>query len=311
MTALGALLGASLVGALASCERSEPMSAPPRPPAVASGFVVGDAAHALDANGRFTAAALSASDEQGLISSQRAADLAAAYIRTFGANFQGAWESERGGPLDLASLRVDRVYFASTPYGAVPDNVHPGFRNGLGPYYIVILTSGGRPALGLAVAARNTQVQIDQAGLVVLPRSHGNDFWGQAVALDPSRGYHPISPEEAVSIVGTATGAKTAAVPELQLRSYREAPIGATWKLRLDRSIGGNAASALGPTTEVFLGGEDNDVQQAHVIQPTHETVPVVLVQTDGKIIGPANIDMPIRPQHELNLVRSSLPGRP
>jgi hypothetical protein len=109
---LGALLGASLVGSLASCDRSEPMSATPRPAAAASGFVVGDAAHALDASGRFTAASLTAADEPGIISSQRAAQLAAAFIRTFGKYFQGAWESQRGGPLDLSSRR-DRAHCSS------------------------------------------------------------------------------------------------------------------------------------------------------------------------------------------------------
>jgi hypothetical protein len=164
---------------------------------------------------------------------------------------------------------------------------------------------GSHNAVALSICPR------DETGRIVLPSSHGNEIWGQAVALDPSSGYHPLSPEEAVSIVGTASGAKTVAVPELQLRSYREAPIGAAWKLTLDRSIGGNVATGVGPSNEVFLGGEDDVVQQAIGLQPTHESVPVVLVQPDGKILGPASIDVAIRAHHELNLLHASVAGRP
>ncbi|MCY7379013.1 MAG: hypothetical protein LH467_06700, partial [Gemmatimonadaceae bacterium] len=98
-----------------------------------------------------------APDDRPIINETRARHLAAAYVRTFGRFHVGAWEGHRKGPINLAELApAPRVYFARSPYHAVPLGFHPSVAKTYGPWYLVPLLQNGTVVVLLAVSAYNT-----------------------------------------------------------------------------------------------------------------------------------------------------------
>jgi hypothetical protein len=200
-------------------------------------FVTGQAAASLGADGRFALAAPAAPDDRPIISAERAGELALASVRTWGPSLHQAWERERGGPIDLASLRVGgRILFARSPYGKFPDGYHPAFARTYGPYYLVTLYSGPDPVLLITVAAYNEETRIDEKGLVRRPVNSGAEFFSMGLPAQ-SNEFQLVSPEAAVEEVGRVTGARVTATPELVRLGMPYHPATAVWKLSLDRDI--------------------------------------------------------------------------
>ena len=250
---------------IASCE--SPTSVQPRVPDVRNA-VVGAAAQALDAEGHFRLPPAQAPKGTSIVSAERAADLALAYLRTFVTNpdvitFPGSRpireviEEAHGAAIDWGSLRLDvrLAFFAESPYDPFPDSL-PGYvRRSYGPHYLVPLYSAATQALSVGVAAFNTEAKIDARGFVELPSPGGGEFFALG-APSLSETAVPPSPEEAVLAVFEATGARTSEVPILIKPGERWAPQGARWRLVLDRPIVVTHATAGTEitTAEIYVG---------------------------------------------------------
>ncbi|HYR07939.1 MAG TPA: hypothetical protein VEQ60_09230 [Longimicrobium sp.] len=170
------------------------------------------------------------------VSPDEAKELALVFARRFGPSFRVTWERQHGREIDFESLRVGSpAYYAETPFASLPSDVHPAYHNLYGPYYMVYLVSAdGTPALIVAVAA-NTGAWIE-GGRIRFPVNYGNDFYVEGVRLGQGF-YKPLSPETAVRRASESTGARVAAVPELQAPDEDYHPVHARWKVTLDRPV--------------------------------------------------------------------------
>lgn len=244
---------------VAGCDRPEsPIAGPDEAAPRLSRFLTGNAATSLDAQGRFSLSEPSAPGNRPIITAERAGELALSYVRSFGPSLKGAWEEERGAPIDINTLRADgRILYATTPYGAFPSGFHPGFETAFGPYYLVPLTSGGKPVLLVSVAAYNTRTSIDRRGFIERPLYRGNEFVSRGIPVDSTR-FRLVSPEEAVTYVGRVTGARISRTPELVRMALPHAPASALWKLTIDREVEVRAGpdGARARVREIYVGAD-------------------------------------------------------
>lgn len=281
---------AVLLAGVAACEKVASTQLPSPPPDIAA-YVTGAAAAALGPDGRFPPTE-PAARERPMISRERAAILALAYVRSSARFLRPSWEEERGGAIRVAGLRADpRVFFAESPYGAFPEGpFHPAFRRGFGPYYVVTLVEGTEPVLLVAVSAFNTDVRVDDRGEIHETPLGGNEFRSAAFPRD-GRTYRFLSPEEAVQRVARATGARAAQAPELLLRGGWH-PSMAVWKISLDREVPvrGAGSSMRRRTTTLFQDGT------GQLLAPTEE-------QPDAELR-----DLPVGPPWEPE-VRRTMPA--
>jgi len=254
------LVGTITLAILTACDDKQGMSsAPPPTPTELQHYVTGAAAQALTASGEFRLASASASSGRPTITSEHAGALAQAYVQSFGPALKGIWERQRGGPMDLADLKIARrILFANTPYEEFPNGFHPAFARGFGPFYLVTFTVGDQPAIVVAVSAYATDVAINKSGLLDMPTLDGNVFFDEVVPVD-GHTFFPLTPEEAVAHVGQLTGARTARVPELVRPNADYSPALAAWHLTLDRqvpvaAIAGEARGRRFETRELYVG---------------------------------------------------------
>jgi hypothetical protein len=230
-------------------------------------YVTGDALEGIGPDGRFRLARARALDDIPIITEERAAELAAAFLRTRARYWIIHWERRRRASMELEDLELSpRLYFADTPHGRFPDG-HPRCNRRLvGPWYIASFTERGRPAVGIAIAAYGTELEIRDGGLHE-PQECGNYFLTTPVVTDRRSRfrYDPVSPEEAVARIGEATGAKITRVPELWIRGAGWHPLFSGWRLTLDRPIhvrqkhvpGNSAPGERAAVREVFVGPDD------------------------------------------------------
>lgn len=244
---------------LSACvDRSERLTGSPASAPDIAQYVTGAAAAQLGPDGRFSLQE-PAPREHPMISREQAAALALAYVRSYAQFMKASWEEERRAPIHVASLVVEpRVYFMETPYGRFPEGpYHPAFRRAFGPYFVATLSDGREPVLVVAVSAYNTDVWIDERGLVHETPLGGNEFMSLAVPAGPGQFRFP-SPEQAVERVGRASGARATRAPELVARGGYH-PAFALWRVPLDRRARVRAAGAaeVRSAQEVFVDGED------------------------------------------------------
>jgi len=242
------------------------------PPASLREHVTGAAAQSINSHGYFEFGRPAAPSTVPILSPERAAELAKAYIRTWRDFIRGPMEKDRGGPIPFDQLQPGRVFFAQTPFGVVPDGFHPTYRNIYGPYYLVTMVNGREPVLIISVAAYATYEQIDERGYLKPTVRGGGEFDHAAVALRPrvGTGFQPNFPEQAVERIGRASGARATHVPELVRRADPVrpgdsragfwAPAQSLWRVRLDRQIEVTAATPAGRRSrvrELFVGAFD------------------------------------------------------
>jgi hypothetical protein len=289
------LVGLALALGVSCDERSEVPTALVVAPADLEQYVTPDVAARLR-NGQFTFDKAAAPSDLSIVSEEHAGRLARAYIRTFGRFMREPWEEQHGAPIDLSVLEVARIYYADTPYERLPVEAHPGYRNAFGPFYLVTLTQGGVPTLMVAVSGYSTDVGIDDVGMLVLPMYQGSNFWGQGISLNGSR-FHPLAPEQAVTLVAGATGARVARVPELVLQNVDHAPVTAVWKLTLDRPAPVRAANSGDVQLSRFFVAAENEheLYAAADQQPSAVTVPLLM---KGEQVRVVETQVRIRPGH-------------
>jgi hypothetical protein len=253
-----ALLLTALVSAVGCDAGKAPPTGIEAPPPDIRPYVAGEAAAALSASGTFPYAGPTHDRGERMISPERAGELALAYVRAFGQFFHRSWEKDAGRSIHLPSLRVDtRVFFAEAPYGRFPEGpFHPAYRKIFGPEYIVTLTDGRTPVLLVGVSAYNTDVAIDERGLVVTPPDGGSEFTSFGIPSDTSV-YTHLTPERAVARVGHRTGARVLSPPVLLQMSAFHHPVLAVWRLSLDRPVPVRTVSgaAQKKVRDVYLNG--------------------------------------------------------
>jgi hypothetical protein len=294
----------ALLVAEAACEQRGSLSEPPQRSAIAA-FVTGAAAAALQPNGQFSRQVATSPDGSLMVSEARASTLAVAFVRTFGRSLQPAWEHQRGAPVDLAALTVEsRVYFAHSPYGAFPSGFHPAMRKAYGPYYLVTFESGGSPTLEVAVSAYNTDIGINDRGLILLPKFSGMDFMSYGIAAGEN-GYRPLGPEDAVNLAYTATGARVTTAPELVLPGVKYSPFLAAWRLSLEKDVHAVArGKGVGKMAKSVLVGPKGSerFELPDEVQPTQVSGKARRFDKDGKAGSPSQFVVPVANAYQLGL---------
>lgn len=212
--------------------------------------VTQEVARSLGPDGRFILPA-APREVYEQVSPEDAAEIALAWARTFGKYVRNEFERIHGKSIDFDALRAGSpAYYAAAVYEPVPADVHPGLRNAFGPQYLVYLSDDEGPVISVAVAAFG-QARV-QDGVLRLPLAGGME-----IVPDPlprSDGFiAPLSPEQAVSLVSRATGARVSAVPELVMPGRGYHPQHSRWRVTLDRPVeargGGNKL-----VREVYVG---------------------------------------------------------
>lgn len=249
-TALLLLLGCPL---LASCDRP-PSAAQPLHPGDVRTFVTPAVAGQLTPEGRFPLVG-PAPERYPQISPEKAAEIAVAWVRTFGSFFRPYYERDYGARIEFDELEVvSPVWYAAAVYEAVPEDASPAYRNAFGPHYLLYLGRQGVPVLGVSVAAfAGSSIGAD--GVLTHPPHSGNEVIAYGVA--PGRGFsYPVSPEQAARVAATASGARVAAPPEL-INPHRDYhPYHARWKITLERPVEVRRRSGRGAlvTPELYVG---------------------------------------------------------
>lgn len=314
MSHLGGRIAVALcVLSLSACEDPELVTPVPVPlSAEIQRYVTGEAAQGLNAQGQFdlTVAEAGSSTSSRSISPSRARDLALAFVRTWGSVYQPLWEKERGGAVDAGSLEPHpRVYRAETPYGSFPTGFHPAFARAFGPWYLVSMVSGEEPVLLVAVSAYATDLKIDGHGYLVEPLLSGNDLVTWTISASP-KGYRPATPEQAVALVGRATGARTERVPELWLLDSSHHPGSAVWRTALDRTVQVRPRSGEPPrqVRELFVG-PGGRLFTPSASQPESHRTTAIRVDAEGNRIGAATVDVPIQGGRPVNFTEVMVDG--
>ena len=147
---------------------------------------------------------------------------------------QDALETEHGAAIKFGELRsCGRALYAESPYEPLDPSVHKAFHNQFGPKWLIGLCNRyGRLAVSLAIAARATELRVDDDVLRVA-QSAGNEFFAMGV---PSDWDSPVglSPEMAVALAAVSSR-RVIEVPRLIAASAAEAyPQGSYWLVDLD-----------------------------------------------------------------------------
>lgn len=273
-----AVAGAAAWIALTAC-RDDATSPMLLSPGDIQGALTNEAASALGPDGRFIQPA-PPPEPYPQMSTSEAAEVAAAWARTYGKYVRDEFERIHGKPINFEALRVGpEPYYARAVYEAVAPDVHAGIRNAFGPQYLVYLVDDEGPVVSIAVAAfsgarvENGRLDLSGTGgmeLVPSPVRRGDGF---AV---------PVSPEQAASLASRASGAKVARAPELLMPPKGYHPQFSRWRVSLDRDV---ASGSGGRTTrEVFVElrgrlatSAQAQPEEASVYDPsTKRTVPLV-----------------------------------
>ena len=231
----------------------------------------------LDSRGRFVLPA-PAAGAYSQVTPGEAAELALFAGQDAGRStlFRSRLEEVHGAKIDFSKLRANsRVYYAATPYEPIPATFHPGLRNFYGPYYLVELEERGRPVVSVAVAAYG-EARVRDGQLIFpdrVPLLHGNEFQVQGIPRG-KRYSIPVSPEQAVALVGSATHTRIVQIPELIRPEVYYASQFVRWKVTLSHPVlvrvPGSAQSRC--VRQLFVGLWGN-VSVPHLQQPTSEPV--------------------------------------
>jgi hypothetical protein len=254
---------------VAACDRG-PQSPEPLYPGDVRAYVVPQLAAELDADGRFNLPAPPA-EAYPQITAEQAKEIAVAWVHTFAKYFHEYLEERHGRRIDLNSLKIGSpVYYAATPYTAVPPDVHPGLRNVFGPRYILYMVSpDGIPVMEISVAAY-TGAWVEGKELR-FPSRYGDDVLPTPIPV--GRGFTmPVSPERAVQIAANASGARAALVPDLLLPGRHYDAVFSRWKVTLDRPVTvRTAARGAGRVVRELYVGLYGQVFTPAEVQPQEE----------------------------------------
>lgn len=235
------VVAAALFVGLLGCERpTEPEVQAPM-----HAWVVGEAARALDADGRFLLPPPVAPGPQPITSTATATELAATFLRMFtapsiagiaGSTVAGDLERQRRDEIDFKSLvPADRAFYAESPYLPLDESAPPFMRKYLGPFFLVPFLDQNGPAVVMASSAYNTDISI-VADQLFFPPIYGNDFSWAGIPVGVAFVF-PITPERAVEAVWHSTETRVDQIPELIAPHRLFIPHYARWRVSLENPI--------------------------------------------------------------------------
>ena len=229
----------------------------------------------LDAHGRFTIAAGSATSQFPEISQGQATLLAVTWAHQFGPRLINYLQGQHGGPINFPKLHsCGRTLYARSAFGPIPPELAAPYRKPYGSWYLATLCDAGElPTVSVAVSAWSTDLTLAN-GRIVFPAQSGNDFFPMGIPVG-SAGEFPASPETAASLAA-GNGRLVASVPELVMPvNTNGPPQGARWHVSLDgpanlRGVNLGAVSV----SDVFVGALHVTRQglAQFVAQPTQPT---------------------------------------
>lgn len=193
--------------------------------------LTGAAAAAVGSDGLFDLEA-PAETQYPILTQLEAERLALGFVKEYARSTLVRFETQHGGPIDLASLRQClRSLYAESPYVRVPDATPRYLVRALGPQWVVTLcAASGVPQLKVAVAAYGTDIVI-QGGRLAFGPERGGEFFPSTIPLGS---ISPISPERAVEIAAAISKRRISSVPRLMHRGSGFSGLGAVWQLRLE-----------------------------------------------------------------------------
>lgn len=177
------------------------------------------------------------------LSSDRASQLAAAFVSAFADYLSPRLEAEHGLPIAYHRLQpCERPLYARSSYQPLRGAVQRPTRGAIGAWWLVALCDAGTPAVGVAVSAAATDVSLTSQGTLDLATLAGNEFHVLGV-----RGQHwgtVSSPEEAAIGVHLATGRHVSSTPELIAPGLASAgPWNSWWRMTLDTPVRGRTTT--------------------------------------------------------------------
>lgn len=217
-------------------------------------MVVGDAAAALDSNGRFRLQGPPATGN--MITAEKAESLATIWPRQFGGFFRTSLEQGHGGRIDINNLvPCGSPLFAEGAFELPLEGVADRFTRPLGSYWLVALCNGQQAKVSLAIAATAAGLWIED-GRIQFPSSSGNEFIPAGV---PTHWNGPTaeSAEAAVAKTFSHTRRRVASVPQLMAPNPAEAfPQSAYWRLTIEdtTTLTVKTSGRRVSSQEVFVG---------------------------------------------------------
>ncbi len=219
-------------------------------------WVTADIAAGLDSDGHFLLPPPRPPGDVPIITGTDARRFALAYANlAVGTSLADQIQSFHGAPIDWTNLEAaPRVFFAESPYADVPDTVPSYVRNSLGPYFLVHVRSRGKVIASEGVAGYATYLSVKSDGKIGFPASHGSEFRTQGVH-DRSPYQFPMAPEEAVVLVGRATGVRISSIPELRRPNRLYSPGLSYWRLETEGEVRcvGMSSGELYVTDEIYV----------------------------------------------------------
>lgn len=253
----------------------------PTEPRVSSAWLSGNAAEAVGSDGRFHLQVVQRHPLAEIPATQ-AVVIATAWTHSDGPWLRGTFEQDRGAVVDPRHVdQCGRVFYADTPYQDLPSSASHTIQTVFGPWWLVTLCDNRGPAISVAVSAYSTNLKVADGSVVGI----GNELFATGIPTDLSS--VPMSPEEAVQLAVSETGARVSEVPSLVMAPRPSAPQTATWLITLDRpiSIRGVHSGTTRTTNRILVGFEETWHTKA--IQAADPSAPAVLSGPDAPAVPP------------------------
>lgn len=232
------VVGLLLLAGMTGCQETGSDNAEPLTYRTMAKYVVGEAATALQANGRFKLYEPSSPDE---ITREHAEAIAAAWPEQFGEWIARRLEREHGAPISMPDLRVcARTYYLRSAFEQLDEQLkaaNPASRRLFGPWWLVTLCgSHNQPQLSLAVSAYSTDLRLE-TGRIEMPKFGGEWFAAEGISKDVGTNFVE-HPEELVRRTGGSYDRRVTQAPEL-IAPMREDgfPNHPRWRLALDKPV--------------------------------------------------------------------------
>lgn len=247
----------------------------PTEPRLSSAWLTGNAAESLAPDGRFR---LQVVQRHPLseISAAQASSIASIWTHTYGPWLRGTFEQDRTASVDPRRVKLcGRVLYADTPYQDLEATASHTIQTVFGPWWLVTLCDERGPAISVAVSGYATNLAVHNGTVTGI----GNEIFATGIPITLSS--VPMSPEEAVELAVSKTGARVSEVPTLVMGPRPSSPQTAKWLITLDRSISiRGVRSGITRRTNVILVGFE-DTWHTEAIQANDPGAPAAIVGAD------------------------------
>jgi hypothetical protein len=234
---------------LSACDQRS--VAPPIETGLNRAFVTGDAAAALDADGRFVLS-FAKSWSRPELTEAEARRFGDVYVTQFVPTLPGFFERSHGQSIDFASLRsCGRAFYALSPYVEPSADVIQAFVNQVSPRWLfTYCNASGLPSVSVGVAATATHLTINN-GTLDRRSLRGGEFQASGI---PAGSWVPLTPEEAVARLSEQSRRRISAVPRLVLPGMPYVAQSSRWQLDLETAAPARSASGSVLERRFYVG---------------------------------------------------------